>query len=80
VIKVSKSQLEDVNVDDFTGCFGLAPGWSVAGLAVQQILGLLPQRRCGARGGSAARPALGWPTLRQVLSLLFRSQPNSEGR
>jgi hypothetical protein len=52
---------EVVNVDDFADCSGAVAGGGAAVVALQQVVGLLPERRpgfgCGGSAGAASSGA-----------------------
>jgi len=55
---------EGFHVNDFACASGAAVNRSSAVLALQQVVGILPQRGVGPCGRGSTRTASGWPTVK----------------
>ena len=58
--------MEAFHVTDSANRSGSVIAWSFTGLALQQIVGLLPQQWARHRGGGSARAASSGTTLRRA--------------
>jgi hypothetical protein len=58
-----QTMIGGLDVDDFTYSSRSVVGWSSTGLALQPIMGLLPQRRPWLGGSGFTRVAVGWETV-----------------